>query len=54
MIELLENDAPVTRPTGDENILLLELLEERFTDYFQVKQWCESNAIRYRKEVDDW
>ena len=52
MLELLEKDAPVTRPRGDEDIL--RLLEERFTDYFQVKRWCESNAIPYQKYVDDW
>ncbi len=54
MLELPEKDAQVTHSRGDEDILLLRLLEERFTDYFQVKQWCESNAIPYRKEVDDW
>ena len=54
MLELLGKDRPVTRPGDDEDILLLRLLEERFTDYFQVKQWCESNAIPYQKEFDDW
>jgi hypothetical protein len=54
MLELLEKDAPVSRSRGDEDVSLLRLLEKCFTGYFQVKQWCESNAIPYRKEVDDW
>ncbi len=37
---------------GDD--LLLQLIGERFTDYYEVKQWMEENKIPYEKEFDPW
>ena len=37
---------------GDD--LLLQLIGERFTDYYEVKQWIEDNEIPYEKEFDPW
>ncbi|HKO97419.1 MAG TPA: hypothetical protein VJU86_10525 [Pyrinomonadaceae bacterium] len=37
-----------------EDDLLLKLIGERFTDYFDVKQWIEENKIPYEKEFDPW
>ena len=34
--------------------LLLQLIEERFADYHEVKQWIEKNEIPYEKEFDSW
>jgi len=34
--------------------LLLQLIAERFTDYYEVKQWIEENKIPYEKEFDPW
>ena len=34
--------------------LLLRLIGERFTDYYDVKQWMEENRIPYEKEFDPW
>ncbi|HZI60126.1 MAG TPA: hypothetical protein VFD62_05420 [Pyrinomonadaceae bacterium] len=33
---------------GDD--LLLQLIGERFTDYYEVKQWIEENKIPHEKE----
>lgn len=37
---------------GDD--LLLQLIGERFTDYYEVKKWIEENKIPYEKEFDPW
>ena len=37
-----------------EDDLLLQLIGERFTDYYEVKQWIEDNKIPYEKEFDPW
>ena len=39
---------------SQEDDLLLRLIGERFTDYFEVKQWIEENQIPYEKEFDPW
>jgi hypothetical protein len=38
----------------DRDELLLRLLQERFADYYAVKQWLEENRIPYQKEFDPW
>ena len=37
---------------GDD--LLLQLIGERFTDYYEVKQWIEENKIPHEREFDPW
>jgi hypothetical protein len=37
---------------GDD--LLLQIIGERFTDYYEVKRWMEENEIPYEKEFDQW
>jgi hypothetical protein len=39
---------------SQEDDLLLQLIGERFTDYYDVKQWMEENKIPYEKEFDPW
>ncbi len=39
---------------SQEDDLLLKLIGERFTDYYEVKQWIEENKIPYEKEFDPW
>jgi hypothetical protein len=39
---------------SQEDDLLLQLIGERFTDYYEVKQWIEDNKIPYEKEFDPW
>ena len=39
---------------SQEDDLLLQLIGERFTDYYEVKQWIEENKIPYEKEFDPW
>ncbi len=39
---------------SQEDDLLLQLILERFTDYFEVKQWIEENKIPHEKEFDPW
>jgi hypothetical protein len=34
--------------------LLLQLIGERFTDYYDVKRWMEENEIPHEKEFDPW
>jgi hypothetical protein len=37
-----------------EDDLLLQLIGERFTDYYAVKQWIDENKIPYEEEFDPW
>jgi hypothetical protein len=39
---------------GEEDDLLLRLLAERFTDYYDVKRWIEENKIPHEKEFEPW
>jgi hypothetical protein len=39
---------------SQEDDLLLQLIGERFTDYYEVKRWMEENKIPYEKEFDPW
>ena len=39
---------------SQEDDLLLQLILERFTDYYEVRQWIEENKIPYEKEFDPW
>src|SRR6185436_7085861 len=39
---------------SQQDDLLLQLIGERFTDYYEVKQWIEENKIPYEKEFDPW
>lgn len=39
---------------SQEDDLLLRLIGERFTDYYEVKQWIEENKIPSEKEFDPW
>jgi hypothetical protein len=34
--------------------LLLQLIGERFTDYYEMKRWIEENKIPHEKEFDPW
>ncbi len=37
-----------------EDELLLGLIEERFKDYYDVKQWMDEKKILYETEFDSW
>jgi len=50
---LLEGQNQMLDESHDDD-LLLRLIEERFTDYFKVKQWLEENKIPYEKGFDPW
>ena len=39
---------------SQEDDLLLRLIGERFTDYYEVNRWMEENEIPYEKEFDPW
>ena len=39
---------------ADRDALLLQLLAERFTDYYDVQRWFEAERIPFRKEFDPW
>ncbi len=38
----------------DPDALLLGLVQERFSDYYAVKQWLEEHGIPFRKEFEPW
>ena len=50
---LLEGQKQMLDESQEDN-LLLQLIGERFTDYYEVKQWMEENKIPYEKEFDPW
>jgi hypothetical protein len=39
---------------ADPDGLLLQLLQTRFADYYDVKQWLEEQNIPFRKEFEPW
>jgi hypothetical protein len=39
-------------PDGDA--LLLQLVEERFDDYYAVEQWLNEQGIPFRKRFEPW
>ena len=52
LTRLLPDDEPVR--TADRDALLLNLLAERFDDYYDVERWLTDQAIPFRKEFDPW
>ena len=43
------------QPAGlDRDDALLRAMQERFADYYEVKQWLEEQRIPFRKEFDWW
>jgi hypothetical protein len=38
----------------DRDALLLQLLAERFDDYYDVERWLNDEGITFRKEFDPW
>ena len=42
-------------PNGsDRDALLLQLVVERFDDYYAVEQWLNDEGIPFRKEFEPW
>ncbi|MEA2689001.1 MAG: hypothetical protein QOD51_1608 [Candidatus Eremiobacteraeota bacterium] len=47
--------APETPPANsDRDELLLRLVQERFADYYAMKQWLEEQGIPFRKVFEPW
>ncbi|MEW6733624.1 MAG: hypothetical protein AB1489_20005 [Acidobacteriota bacterium] len=53
LARLMEENGLIPNFLEDDD-LLLQLLEERFKDYFGVQEWLQTNGIAYRKEFDPW
>jgi hypothetical protein len=45
------HDAPNAR---DRDALLLQLVAERFDDYYAVEQWLNEQGIPFRKRFEPW
>jgi hypothetical protein len=41
-------------PSADEDTLLLQLVAERFADYYDVERWLNEQGIPFRKEFEPW
>ena len=53
MLNLLENKIiKGNRPY--KNRLILELIENRFSSYFELQEWLIENHIPFKKEFDGW
>jgi len=54
--EMLTRLLPAERSpcTPDRDALLLQLLAERFADYYDVEQWLNDQGIPFRKEFEPW
>jgi hypothetical protein len=37
-----------------EALVFLQQLQDRFDDYFAIKQWLDENSISYYKTFDSW
>jgi hypothetical protein len=43
------------RPSAsDDDTLLLQLVAERFADYYDVERWLNDQGIPFRKEFEPW
>ena len=57
-----EKDAALRRLSGgldaanasDRDALLLQLVAERFDDYYAVEQWLNEQGIPFRKQFEPW
>lgn len=47
-----EAGAPPFTLSGDHD--LLTLLQKRFADYYEVKEWLDDFGIPYEKDFDGW
>ena len=52
LTSLLQDQEPVR--AADRDALLLNLLSERFDDYYDVERWLTEQGIPFRKEFDPW
>jgi hypothetical protein len=41
-------------PSADKDALLLQLVAERFADYYDVERWLNEHGIPFRKEFEPW
>jgi hypothetical protein len=39
---------------SERDDLILALLQERFSDYYDVRRWLDDQGIPYRKEFEPW
>ena len=53
VLELLRS-ADAAPAAADSDELLLTLVQERFGDYYVMKQWLEEQGIPYRKVFEPW
>jgi hypothetical protein len=52
LTRLLDGQQP---PNGsDRDALLLQLVAERFDDYYAVEQWLNDQGIPFRKQFEPW
>ncbi len=52
LLRLLDERQPPD--AADRDALVLQLLAERFADYYDVKRWFEAEGIPYRYEFEPW
>ncbi len=61
-LDAAEKDAALARLLGgepppnasDRDALLLQLIAERFDDYYAVEQWLNDQRIPFRKQFEPW
>ena len=60
-LDVAAKDAALVRLLGGEppngsprDALLLELIAERFDDYYAVRQWLSDQGIPFRKTFEPW
>lgn len=54
VLAMLDADAGGATPSGAPDRRLLELLQQRFADYYEVKRWLDAAGIPYAKDFDGW
>ncbi len=53
LAHLVPEDETVSTTTGIDH-RLLTVLQQRFIDYYAVKQWLEATGIPFEKDFDGW
>lgn len=49
---LLEDELTAAGDVDPASLTLLEMIERRFTDYFQVQEWLQSKGVQFAKDFD--
>jgi hypothetical protein len=51
---LLDSESSGEKRESAPDVHLLHLMQQKFSDYFAVKEWLQKQQIPFRTEFDGW